>query len=72
MQDHVFHQRDGPEYVGSRLAQALERGHLTNTEASLVKDFLYERKAKKNLSGGRIALYVNHLIRLRDFLPRPL
>ena len=71
MQDHVFHHRDGPEYAGSRLAQQLESGRLTNTEVSLIKDFLYERKAKKNLSGGRVALYVNHLIRVRDFLPGP-
>ena len=71
MQDHIFHSRDGPEYAGSRLAQAQEKGRLTTIEVSLIKDFLYERKAKKNLSGGRVALYVNHLIRVRDFLPGP-
>jgi len=71
MQDHIFHRRDGPEYAGSRLAQQLVNGRLSNTEITLIKDFLYERKAKKNLSGGRVALYVNHLIRVRDFLPGP-
>jgi len=69
MQDQVFHSRDGPEYAGSRLAKQLEQGRLSNKEVTLIKDFLYERKAKKNLSGGRIALYVNHLIRLKDFVP---
>ena len=69
MQDQVFHSRDGPEYAGSRLAKQLELGRLSNKEVTLIKDFLYERKAKKNLSGGRIALYVNHLIRIKDFLP---
>jgi hypothetical protein len=71
MQDHIFHSRDGPEYASSRLTQAQEKGRLTNTEVALIKDFLYDRRAKKNLSGGRVALYVNHLIRVRDFLPGP-
>lgn len=71
MQDHVFHQRDGPEYIDSRLTPQMEKGRLSPSDVSLVKEFLYERKAKKNLSGGRIALYVDHLIRLRDFLPGP-
>ena len=69
MQDHIFHSRDGPDYAGSRLAHQLESGRLSNKEVTLIKDFLYERKAKKNLSGGRVALYVNHLIRIKDFLP---
>lgn len=71
MQDHVFHQRDGPEYIDSRLIPQMEKGRLSPSDVSLIKEFLYERKAKKNLSGGRIALYVDHLIRLRDFLPGP-
>ena len=71
MQDHVFHQRDGPEYIDSRLTPQMEKGRLSPSDVSLIKEFLYERKAKKNLSGGRIALYVDHLIRLRDFLPGP-
>ena len=49
----------------------MEKGRLSPSDVSLIKEFLYERKAKKNLSGGRIALYVDHLIRLRDFLPGP-
>ena len=71
MQDHVFHYRDGPEYLGNRLDQVLQGGRLNATDVSLIKDFLYERKAKKNLSNGRVALYTNHLIRIRDFLPGP-
>lgn len=71
MQDHIFHRRDEPEYAGSRLAQAFKKGRLTTKEVALIKDFLYERRAKKNLSNGRVALYVNHLIRIRDFLPGP-
>ncbi|MGA7797584.1 MAG: hypothetical protein WB986_03040, partial [Methanoregula sp.] len=71
MQDHVFHYRDGPEYLGNRLDQVLQGGRLTATDVSLIKDFLYERKAKKNISNGRVALYTNHLIRIRDFLPGP-
>src|SRR5690606_28981353 len=56
MQDHIFHRRDEPEYAGSRLAQAFKKGRLSTKEVALIKDFLYERKAKKNLSNGRVAL----------------
>jgi hypothetical protein len=40
MQDHIFHQRDGPEYVDARLAPQLAKGRLSPSDVPLNKEFL--------------------------------